>query len=203
MPFNANSVPRPAHVPPGTAVNRRMRVLCLLVVSALLLAGCASMPLTTALRLSLMNERTLFELDPQQIRVRVAVEDGFEIDAANTQLTLTINNQAGTNDTHSYHLRLLQKSTGSRPGGIFHSDYAVATYELELTPESVVDLRALQKTVASTKNLNANLNVNAELLTIPNEAKSVRFWIDLKLRQAESYMVLFDGAQMNLTRTSG
>jgi len=116
MPFNANSGPRTAHIPLGTAVNRRRPVL--LVVSALLLAGCASMPLTTALRLSLMNERTLFELDPQQIRVRVAVEDGFEIDAVNTQLTLTIINQAGTNDTHSYHLRLLQKSTGSRPAEI-------------------------------------------------------------------------------------
>jgi hypothetical protein len=43
----------------------------------------------------------------------------------------------------------------------------------------------------------------AELLTIPDNAKSVRFWIDLKLRQSESYMVLFDGAQMNITRSSG
>jgi hypothetical protein len=181
-----------------------MRVLRLLVLSAIvLLTGCASIPLTTALRLSTMNERTLFELDPQQIRVRVAVEDGFEVDAEDTQLTLTITNEAGTKDTRSYRLTLLQKTAGSRPGGIFHSDYAVVAYELALTSESVSDLRALQKSIASTKNFNFNLNVNAELSTIPDNAKSVRFWIDLKLRQSESYMVLFDGAQIELNRTNG
>jgi hypothetical protein len=179
-----------------------MRILRLLVASALLLAGCTSIPVTTALRLSSMNQQTLLELDPQQIRVRVAVEDGFEIDVANTQLTLTIAS-TGTKDAHSYHLNLLQKSRGSRSGGIFHSDYAVVSYELSLTPESVADLRALQKSMASKKNLDGNLNVNADLLTIPDNAKSVRFWIDLKLRQSESYMVLFDGARINLTPTSG
>lgn len=181
-----------------------MRVLRFLTGLALvLLAGCASIPLTTALRLSSMNERTLFELDPAQIRVRVAVENGFEVDAENTRLTLTITNGAGTKDTRSYRLNLLQKATGSRPGGIFHSDYAVVTYELALTSESVADLRALQKLMAFTKNLNVDLNVSADLSTMPDNAKSVRFWIDLKLRQSESYMVLFDGAQINLTHTDG
>jgi hypothetical protein len=128
----------------------------------------------------MMSDRALFELDPQQIKVRVAVENGFEVDATSTELTLTIATEADTKNVHSYHLNLLQRFKDSRPGGIFHSDFAVVTYELALTPESV-----------------------AELLTIPDNAKSVRFWIDLKLRQSESYMVLFDGAQMNITRSSG
>jgi hypothetical protein len=176
----------------------RRTVLHLFVVAILVcLTGCASVPLSTMLRMSTMNQQTLLELDPQQIRARVAVYGGFEIDPKSTQLSLDIADEAGRRESRSYALNLLSKTNDTRPGGMFHSDYPVAAYEFALDPESVEDLRRLQKAFAHSKNPGFTVNVQT---TAPGYYKSVRFWIDLKLKEPEPYMTIVDGAELKPTK---
>lgn len=175
------------------------RAVLHVVVAALLVfvTGCASVPLSTMLRMSTMNQRTLFELDPQQIRARVAIYGGFEIDPKSTQLSLDIADEAGRRESRSYALNLLSKTNETRPGGLFHSDYPVVAYEFALDSESVKDLRRLQRAYEHSKNPGLNLNVQT---TAPGSYKSVRFWIDLMLKESEPYMTIVDGAEIKPTK---
>jgi hypothetical protein len=176
----------------------RRTVLHLVVVAILVcLTGCASVPLSTMLRMSTMNQQTLLELDPQQIRARVAVDGGFELDPKSTQLSLDISDETGKRESRSYVLNLLSKTNETRPGGMFHSDYPVVAYEFALDSESIEDLRRLQTVFAHGKNPRFNVNVQT---TAPGYYKSIRFWIDLKLRQSEPFMVVVDGAELKPTK---
>jgi hypothetical protein len=176
----------------------RRTALHLVVVAILVcLTGCASVPLSSLLRMSGMNQQTLLELDPQQIRARVAVYGGFEIDPKSTQLSLDIADEAGRRESRSYALNLLSKTNGRRPGGMFHSDYPVVAYEFALNSESVEDLRRLQKAFAHSKNPGLDLNVQT---TAPGYYKAVRFWIDLQLKESEPYMTIVDGAELKPTK---
>jgi hypothetical protein len=175
------------------------RTVSHLVVAAILvcLTGCASVPLSTMLRMSTMNQQTLLELDPQQIRARVAVYGGFEIDPKSTQLSLDIADEAGRRESRSYTFSLVSKTNETRPGGMFHSDYPVVAYAFALNSESVEDLRRLQKAFAHSKNPSLDFNVQT---IAPGYYKAVRFWIDLKLKESEHYMTIVDGAEIKPTK---
>jgi hypothetical protein len=173
--------------------------LFLVVLAAAVLTGCASIPFMTAARLSLMDIRSVLRLDPQQIRVRVAVPSGYEVDVEKTRLTLAVSNSSGTQESHACRLVLLGKMNDVRPGGMFHSDYPVVAYELALDPESVADLRNMQKATPPRKGLGFNLSFSSDLASINKGARSMRFWVDLKMKSSDAYMVLFDGAEIKLT----
>ncbi len=172
-----------------------------LVVAAILvcLTGCASVPLSTMLRMSTMNQQTLFELDPQDIRARVAFFGVSEIIPESTQMSFDISDVAGRRESRVYVLNLLSKTNQTRPGGMFHSDYPVVAYEFELGAESVEDLRRLQKAFANAKNPSLTFNVQT---TSPGYHDSIRLWIDLKLKKSDSYMTIIDGADLKSTKSN-
>jgi hypothetical protein len=185
-----------------TKMSLRSASIILVGLAAAVLTGCASIPLTTAARLSLMNQQSLLSLDPQQIRVRVAVPSGFEVDVEKTRLTLTVIDSSSEQGSHACRLVLLGTMNGVRPGGLFHSDYPVVAYELALDPESVRDVKEMQKATPPSKDLGFKLDFSSDLALIPKDAGSVRFWVDLKLQSSDAYMVLFDGAEIKLTKAA-
>lgn len=52
------------------------------------MAGCASLPLGAAVRLSAMSPATLAQVDPSQVRVRITLPQGVELDVASARLNL-------------------------------------------------------------------------------------------------------------------
>jgi len=82
-----------------------MRLFAILV--ALLISSCASIPLSTIARFSTFNAQTIARLDPSQIRVRVAVPIGYEINTAKSQLTISLESKAGTIIERALELRNL------------------------------------------------------------------------------------------------
>jgi hypothetical protein len=153
--------------------------------------------------LSSMSDQSLLALDPQQLRTRVALPSGFELDVEQTRLSVDVSRVEGKWENHEYRLQLLSKMSDVRPGGLFHSNYPVVAYELALAPASAKDLLELQKVFQPGKDPGLNISVNVNLAAVPDNAESVRFWVDLKLRQSDTYMVLFDGAEIKLKKGSG
>mgnify|MGYP006889692377 FL=1 len=167
----------------------------LIVVAGLLLAGCASIPLSTALSLSSMSLSNLAQLDPSQVRVRLSVPVGFEIDVPASRLNLTLSSPAKSR-TADMELSLLAVTQESRSGGLFRSDVAVSTYSLALSSAGVQQLRELQEFMLAGAPESFEFGVQAPFATVPPQAQGVTFWADLKLSANEPFRPLINGAKL-------
>lgn len=174
----------------------RLYRIALAALLAVLVAGCASIPISTMLKLSSLDQQDLVQIDPAGVRVRVAVPTGFELDIPETQLTLDLLNEAGKRDKGVFDLSLLRKHAAERSGGLFRADIPVTVYDLALTPAAVTRFRQSQRFALESGIKEINFAVSSKFASIPEDARSVRFWADLRLRASDSYMTLIDGAEI-------
>lgn len=173
--------------------------LCLLV----LLAGCASMPLSTVMRLSHLDEKTLLQLDPAQVRVRVAIPEGFALDVEQTKLTFVVANAGKDRQERSFGMKLLSTQAAQRNGGLFEGKVPVRSYEMMLNAEGIAQMRELQQLMQRQTFKDFSFSVNTPLAKVPPNARSIRFWTDLRFSQADSYMTLLDGAEIRFVDKKG
>jgi len=178
-----------------------MRTLVVLLV-VLALAGCASIPLGTAMRLSSMKPRTLAQLDPADVRVRVSLPTGFELNVPKSRLTVSLAAKNGHARKGELALSLLQTVRESRSAGWFSGDVPVSTYVLALSPEGVRELRGMQQFVLAHDPNEFELGVSAPLAKTPDHPREMTFWADVKLKRDESWMRLIDGATLKFDGTA-
>ncbi|WP_242164952.1 hypothetical protein [Lysobacter sp. M15] len=173
-----------------------MRLLAtILVAAALALPGCASIPLSTAIRLSSLKPRALTQIDPGEVRVRVSVPAGFHLNMDASRLTLSLKAPNGRSQRHEMTLSLLQTARETRSAGLFSRDMAVSTYTLALSPSGASRLRSAQQFVLAENPDNFEFGVYAPLAKMPAGAREITFWADLRLSSKEQYMPLIDGAK--------
>jgi hypothetical protein len=163
---------------------------------AMLVAGSASIPISTMLKLSSLDQQDLVQLDPAGVRVRVAVPVGFEIDVSEARLTLDLLDKSGKRDKGVFDLSLLRKHAAERSGGLFRGDVPVTVYDLALRPAAVTRFRQAQRFALENEIKEINFGVNFKFAAVPENARSVRFWADLRLRESGSYMTLIDGGEI-------
>ena len=177
---------------------RRRGVMRLFVLAAVLLlaAGCASIPVSTAMRFASWTERDLAQVDPAQVRVRVSVNDDYAIDVAKTRLTIALTDATGIEHQSKLPLKSLRSVRGSRPGGWFSGDVPVQTTTLSLTPDGARQLRALQQVILAGKPRAFSLDVSTGFAKTPVDPQEVTFWADLKLADQDPYIALIDGADI-------
>lgn len=178
-----------------------MRVFAgMLLATSVALTGCASIPLSTALSLSSLSPRTLAQTDPAQVRVRLSVPEGYEVDIPAARLTLRLEGASGIKSA-SMGLSLLGTSRETRSGGLFRSDVPVSTYVLALNPDGVRELKELQRFVLAGDPSKFLFGVQAPFARMPPRAREVTFWADMKLSLAEPYKPLIDGARLRFEGT--
>lgn len=180
-----------------------MRLLVVfLLAAALLLAGCASIPLSTAIRLSSLEPRTLAQVDPAQVRVRVSIPVGYELNVDTTRLTLALSAPSGRKES-GMNLRLLRMARETRSAGWFTPDVPVSTYELALTPDGARELRSMQQFVLAENPNKFEFGVSAPLARTPDNPREMAFWADLKLSAQEQYVPLINGARLKFKVDAG
>ena len=109
-----------------------MRAVAVGVLSAYFgMAGCASIPLGTALRLSTMSPATLAQVDPTQVRVLIALAQGVDLDVAGARLNLEASSDAH-NQREALPLELINKANDTRSPGLFRSDMPLVVYQVRL-----------------------------------------------------------------------
>lgn len=181
-----------------------MRVIVsFLLAISLFLAGCASIPLSTALRLSSLEPRTLAQIDPGHVRVRVSVPVGYELNVAASRLTLSLHTPNGQTREEKMGLSLLQVTSENRSAGWFAADVPVSTYDLALTPEGAHQLRDMQRFVLSENPGTFEFGINAPLARTPRDPREMTFWADVKLSAKEQYMPLINGAKVTFEHAAG
>lgn len=177
---------------------RTFILLCLLLLSA-----CASIPLSTALRLSSLDERALVQLDPAGIRVKVAIPRGNILNPEATRLTLQLQPEGQAARVATMPLRLMGSTQGERSPGVLSRNIAVTTYELALTAEGASQLRSLQREVLNSRadRGKVELSVNTSFSEFAPGTKEMLFWVDVKLRSNDAYLTLFDAAKLKFKTT--
>ena len=179
----------------------RMGTRALWLAGALaLLAGCASIPLSTALRLSSLDAEDVAGIDPSGLVLQVSLPTGFELDVAGTRLGLSLEDKAGATRRAQMGLVLRQQVSASRPGGFFADDIPVQTYVLALSDEGANQLANVQRSLRTSEPASLQFTVEAPLSRTPADAKSMTFWADLRLAPGEPWLRLVDAATIRFER---
>lgn len=161
----------------------------------LCLSSCVSVPLTTIVRMATFDERDFVQLDPDAIRARIKLVDGFVLDPDKSTLGVKITSEAGD---HSGEFRL-QKVTESRTElskGLLSDDLLGTEYTLKLAAQSKDEFRKLQSFVAKGRPGQVIIAVAPILLSFPKDAPTTNIWIDLLLAKEQGYFTLLEGAEV-------
>jgi hypothetical protein len=163
------------------------------------LSACGAIPLSTIARLSAFGESDFVALDPQILRVRVSVPDGYSLDVAKAELAVEITAGAAS-ETERFHLQEVAEDRGLRDAGPIASGIPVATTTLRLADASQKAFRDVQRSATLRKASNIHLDVNVALRSAPAHADSMRVWIDLLLSREQGYFTLIDGGAIRLNK---
>ncbi len=182
----------------GAFSGRRIALRAAALALAMLLTACASIPLSTMLRMSRLDEAALLSLDPAEVRVQVAITEGFEIAVDEATLELELIGAGGEVRTTRLALDLLLQASGTRGGGLLRPPVPVTVYDLTLAQHAVQELRGTQHWARAADLTGLALRVQARVSGAPRGADHVRLWTGVRLRPAEEYMTLFEGARFEL-----
>lgn len=161
------------------------------------LAGCASMPLSSMVQLAAMGREGLERVDPGQLRVRLSVSQGFEIDVNRARLRLSVTAPGGASRDVDLSLELIERLQFGRSTGLLRRALPQPTYLLRLTPQSAAELASMRQSLATReRGARRSFSVSAPFSSRPAQAKSVTLWADLKLSADSSWIALLDAAEL-------
>lgn len=161
------------------------------------MAGCASIPLSTAVRLSSMSPATLAQVDPSQVRVRIALPQGVELDVASARLNLE-DSTDGRSQHEALPLVLISTTKETRSPGLLRGDMPVVVYQLRLDETGQQSLRRLRQELIRAGKKTIAMSVDAPFSGLPNGTREVTFWVDTKLSLADAWLPLIDGATVKI-----
>ena len=176
-----------------------MKARILLALLVLSLQGCASVPLSTMVRMSSFSERDFSGLSADEVGVKIRIPRGFGLDVANSWLGIEVASKAGIHDAR-FELVQVKSQVIALPGGFFSGPTPGMEYELRLSNASAGAFRDLQEFVSRGKAEDINIRVVPKLSSSPEAATSIAVWIDLRLSEREGYFPLVDGTSIPLAR---
>jgi hypothetical protein len=170
-----------------------------LVLLCLCLGGCASVPLSTMVRMSTFDERDFARLDPAVLRVRITLPEGFGLNVTKSWLGVQLKAPAGVHHA-AFELDQERKQGTEIPGGVFADAQFGTAYVLRLTKPSRTQFRQLQGFVSRGRADEIVIQVVPRLSATPKNADTVKVWIDLLLSDADGFFTLVDGASIPLEK---
>ena len=170
-----------------------------LPAACLLLWGCASVPFSTLVRMSAFDERDFSKLEAEELRVKIRLPEGFELNVEESRLGIEIGSAAGVYDA-TFGLDEESVHGVPVPGGIFSGLSTGTEYVLRLSAQSAGKFRELQAFVTRARAEDININVVPKLSSYSEDSTSVKVWISLLLSPTQGYFVLVDGATLSLDK---
>lgn len=162
--------------------------LCL----ALLPISCSTVPLRTAMRMNAFDESKFASLNPHELRIRMAVPDGFNLNVAETRLEVDLT-ASGQNQQEKFALEQVSEGLGTRSSGLFASSQPVQIYILRLSDDSVRRFAELQRFVGSRKVEKLKFSASFAGHSSGKPAPALRLWVDLLFNPKEGYFTLVNG----------
>ena len=175
------------------------RSLLALLALCLSMISCASVPLSTMMRMSSFSQEKFLGLPPEDVGVKIRFAEGFGLDVANSRLAIEVASSTGVHNA-AFDLEQTGLQPVQLPGGLFSSPQPGVGYQLRLTAQSKNKFRELQAFVARAKVEDIAIRVMPKLGAKPDGATSVVVWIDLRLTEEEGYFALVKAAQITLAK---
>ena len=180
-------------------MNKTLKAVLPAAFLCLLLCSCASVPLSTLVRMRAFDEREFSTLAAEALRVKIKLPEGFGLDAEESWLGIEISSAAGVHDA-TFELDEETVHGVALPGSIFSSPGTGTEYVLRLSAPSTGKFRELQAFVARARAEDINIKVVPKLSYYPEDATSVKVWISLLLSPTQGYFTLIDGATISLSK---
>lgn len=167
------------------------------MVVYLLLGSCATVPLSTLVRMNSFNEGEFANLQPEELRVRIKLPEGFALDIGKSWFEIEIGSVEGV---HNATLKLDEVLSRRvlLSTSFFKAKSPSVEYVLRLSEPSRATFRELQSFVHRAPTEEINIRVVPKLAAAPPDAIAVKVWIDLFLSEAQGYFALVDGATISL-----
>ena len=162
----------------------------LLLLCALVISGCASVPLSTMARLGSFGKTDFASIDPKEIRVRIQVPEEFTIDPEHTVLNVTLATSA-TRAVRTFPLSFAGEELASIPDGLFSDPLRVRRQTLKLSDPGLELFAEAQRPLNSTPIKEIQFNVSWKFSKHPAIVTSVRMWVDLQLSAKAGMFPLF------------
>ncbi len=179
-------------VAPSSAIGARLALLL-----ALLVCGCDAVPPAATSRMNALAENGLATLDPDAMRLRLVLPQGYVFDPDQTQLALTVSS-GGRSRSADLHVEEVGAQSGVHRQALFEPGMPVVTWTLRLTAPSRKSFRELQQILGTDNDF--LMNVQLSMKSAPPEASSVKVWADLMLTEKEGYFRVVDGGNVDFSR---
>ena len=169
----------------------------LLTAAMLFLCGCSTMPLSTMIKLGLMDIDDLANIKPEEIRAKVHIDNSMKIVPGVTKLTLELDADQGI-FLYKFDLKLLRTNTIEPQIGWFSESVGKTEYIFSMNDTAIDSFRATQS-AAVTKSLNGfTLSVKTRISNIDNYDDDIIFSVYLKIAENQDYFLLFDRAALEV-----
>jgi hypothetical protein len=147
--------------------------------------------------MSTFDAQDFAALSPDELRVKVTLPKGFELDAELSWLGIDINSPAGQ---HHGVFTLNQESVQSETtsAGFFSEPEQAVIYLLSLASSSRVKFSDLQQFISKATAEDIAIRVVPKLASYPPDATSVKVSVDLLLYQSQGFLTLVDAARLPL-----
>jgi len=159
------------------------------------ISSCVSVPLSTIVRMSTFDERDFVQLNPDVVRVRIKLPDGFNLNAGKSSLGVRITSAAGVHHGE-FKLEQVTAERAQLSKDMFSDDMPGTAYTLRLSVPSKKEFRDLQTFVRRGHPGEIVIAVGPILSSFPKDAPTVNVWIDLLLSESQGYFTLLDAAEV-------
>ena len=168
-----------------------------LTAAMLFLCGCSTVPLSTMLKLGLMDRDDLANIKPEEIRAKVHIDNPMKIVPGVTKLTLELDADQGI-FLYKFDLKLLHTNTIEPQIGWFSESVGKTEYVFSMNGSAIESFRATQS-AAATKSLNGfALSLKYALDNYIDES-DMTLSVYLKLAENQDYFLLFDEAELKFS----
>jgi hypothetical protein len=157
------------------------------------LSACVSVPLSTIVRMATFDERDFVQLDPDVIRARIKLLEGFALDAGKSTLGVKITSEAGEHHGE-FKLEKITEGRTQLSKGLFSGNVMGTEYTLKLAAQSKDEFRKLQSFVGKGRPGQVTIIIVPILSSYPKDAPTTNVWIDLLL--SKDYFTLLEGAEV-------
>lgn len=170
----------------------------LVTLTALSIASCASVPLSTMWKFRNFSESDLTSIDPRSLSAQLITDQGVEVEVERAVLAMGYETPKG-HRALNFPLKLNSVEPIVLNTGWFSDSLAKSRYTFSLTDEGIANFKEMQKLVSAYKDLEnqqGSLSANVSFASLPPGMQLLRFSFLVQFAPDQDFITLIDNAEV-------
>ena len=168
-----------------------------LILVSVLLSSCASVPLGTMLVFRSFGKDDFVNIQPQDLRAKIQVEEPVLADLGNAELALELTTEKGMRE-FKFPLVLLREEKIAPVEGFFSNSAGKTEYTLKLSDEAVKNFIETQQIIQGETSGKMSFSVKTGFQKFPSGITEIGLSVFLKLSEEKGFVTLFDNAKVEM-----